>query len=75
MLNLIVWPGLGSLVAGRIGFGLAQGFLTLLGVILIVTIIGMILGIPLVIAMWIWGLVTGIQLIQASSANRPRVAA
>jgi len=70
-LNLLIWPGLGSLVASRIGIGLTQGFLMLLGLILTITIIGMIVGIPLMIAMWIWGLVTGIQLIQASSAARP----
>ena len=71
LLNLLIWPGLGSLIASRIGVGLAQGFLFLLGVILIVTVLGMIVGIPLVIAMWVWGLVTGIQLLQAASAARP----
>lgn len=65
VLNIIVWPGLGSLIASR-AVGWAQGFLFLLGLALTLTLIGAILGIPLMLAMWIWGIVTGAQLLKAS---------
>lgn len=67
VLNILIWPGLGSLVAGR-QVGWAQGFLALGGLILLLTIILFFVGIPMMIAAWIWGLVTGIQLIQEAGA-------
>lgn len=69
VLNIIVWPGLGSLIAGE-NVGWAQGFLNLLGLLLIFTIIGLFLGIPLMIGMWIWGIVTGVQLINRANAQQ-----
>jgi TM2 domain-containing membrane protein YozV len=69
LLNVLLWPGLGSLVAGE-PVGWAQGFLNLLGLILVFTIIGIFIGVPLMIAMWIWGLVTGIQLVNRASAQQ-----
>lgn len=63
ILNILVWPGLGSLVAGA-QKGWAQGFLFLGGLLLTITLIGAVLGIPMVIGAWIWGIVTGIELIQ-----------
>lgn len=70
LLNILVWPGLGSLVAGE-SVGWAQGFLTLLAAILTITLVGAIVGIPLAIGMWIWGLVTGIQLVNRAGAQPP----
>lgn len=63
LLNVIVWPGLGSLVAG-VQKGWAQGFLFLGGGVLTLTIVGAIIGIPMMIGAWIWGVVTGVHLIQ-----------
>lgn len=68
ILNIIIWPGLGSLIAGE-NVGWTQGFLMLLGVILIFTIIGIIIAIPLMIAMWVWGIMTGVQLINRANAQ------
>lgn len=73
VLNIVIWPGLGSLVAGR-SEGWAQGFLTLLGVILTVTVLFALVGVPLIIGMWIWGIVSGIQAIQQASPARPAAA-
>jgi hypothetical protein len=56
ILNILIWPGLGSLIAGE-NVGWAQGFLMLFGLVLSLVLIG----IPLVIAAWIWGIVTGVQ--------------
>lgn len=61
ILNLLIWPGLGSLVAGR-QVGWAQGFIFLAGIPLTILLVG----IPMLVGAWIWALVTGIQLVQES---------
>ena len=66
ILNILILPGLGSLIGGKISSGVIQLVFSLFGLGLTLTIIGAIVGIPLMLAMWIWALVTGIQLIRAS---------
>ena len=66
ILNILILPGLGSLIGGKITAGVLQLIFSLIGLGLIFTIIGAVIGIPLIIAMWIWALVTGIQLIKES---------
>jgi hypothetical protein len=66
VLNILVWPGLGSLVGGR-SEGWAQGFLFLLGLLLTMTLILALVGIPLMIGMWVWAIVTGINLVKAAA--------
>lgn len=58
-LNAMVCPGVGSLVGGKTGVGLAQLCLFLLGLPLAVLSIGL----PLMLAAWVWGIATGAQLI------------
>jgi len=60
LLNILIMPGLGTLVGGRISTGITQLVLFIIGIPLSIIIIG----IPLIIGVWIWGLVTGIQLIK-----------
>ncbi|MCD6464633.1 hypothetical protein J7L02_03885 [Candidatus Woesearchaeota archaeon] len=60
LLNILVLPGLGSLIGGRTTEGVIQLVLFIIGIPLCLVLIG----IPLVIAMWIWALVTGIQIIK-----------
>lgn len=69
VLNIVIWPGLGSLIAGE-SVGWAQGFLHLLGVVLTITLFFFYIGIPLMIAMWVWGIITGVQLINRATAQR-----
>ncbi len=64
LINVLVLPGLGSLIGGKTTPGILQLIFFIISIILDVTIIGLIIGIPLGIAMWIWGLVTGIGLIK-----------
>ena len=76
LLNLIIMPGIGSIVGGRTGAGIAQlviflGSLIVGFVITFITLgFGIIIGLPIMIlgalGAWIWALVTGIQLVQAS---------
>lgn len=51
-------PGVGSLVIGKPGQGITQLILYWLGVVFTFTLIGAFLGIPLMLAAWIWGMVT-----------------
>ena len=64
ILNILVLPGLGTIIAGRTKPGVIQLVLSIVGLGLTLTIIGAIIGIPLIIAMWIWALVSGIKIVQ-----------
>lgn len=59
-------PGVGTLIVGKVGQGIAQILLYGFGVVLCFTVIGAIIGIPLCIAIWIWGIV-----VAANSDDRP----
>lgn len=70
LLNILVWPGLGSLVAGEKA-GWAQGFLFLFGIPLTLVLIG----IPMLVGAWIWALVTAIDLVRRASEQERAQAA
>jgi TM2 domain-containing membrane protein YozV len=63
LLNVLVIPGLGSLIGGKTKAGIWQLILAVIGGLLSIILIG----IPILVAAWIWGLVTGINLIQESN--------
>ena len=63
VLNVLILPGLGSLICGKKTAGIWQLVLTIVGALLIIILIG----IPMIIAAWIWGLITGIRLIHEAS--------
>ena len=69
LLNILILPGLGSIIGGRTNPGVLQLSLFIFSIILDITIIGLIIGIPLGLAMWIWGIVTGVDLIRESNDN------
>ena len=52
------FPGIGSFFVGKVGQGIAQIILYVIGLFFIFTGVGAIIGSPLCIAVWIWGLVT-----------------
>ena len=52
------FPGIGSLILGQVGVGIAQFLIYMVGAILTLTAILAIIGIPMMIAAWIWGLVS-----------------
>ena len=54
-------PGLGTIIIGKYDIGSIQLILTLIGLFFLITLIGSIIGIPLIAAMWIWSLVVGIK--------------
>jgi len=53
-----VCPGIGTLTVGKVGQGVAQLVIGILGLLLTFTVIGAIIGIPLMLVAWIWGLVS-----------------
>jgi TM2 domain-containing membrane protein YozV len=65
VLNVLV-PGVGSLVAGRVGLGVGQLLLWVIGLPLCFVLIGF----PMVLAAWIWSLVSGIQILEDSKRRQ-----
>jgi len=63
ILNIFLMPGLGTLIGGKIKPGVWQLVLFWVGVLLVVIFIG----IPMIIAAWIWDIVSGVRLIQEAS--------
>ena len=57
IINIFI-PGIGTLIVGKIGEGLAQFFIWLVGVVLTFTVILSFVGIPLCFAMWVWSIVS-----------------
>lgn len=74
LLNILIIPGLGSIVGGKTKAGIIQlclllggGVFVFVGIPLSLILIGlplMAVGGIMVLASWIWGIVTGIQLIR-----------
>jgi TM2 domain-containing membrane protein YozV len=60
IVNIFI-PGIGSLIVGKIGTGILQFILYCFGVILTITAIGAIIGVPLCIIVWIWSIVTAVK--------------
>lgn len=57
----IILPGVGTLIVGKVGSGIFQLVLFGMGVLLTFTFIGAIVGVPLCIAVWVWGLVSVVR--------------
>jgi len=62
IVNIFI-PGIGTLIVGKTGQGVAQFILFVLAVVLNFTLVGAIIGVPLAIGIWIWAIVS------AASAN------
>ncbi|MEK6878020.1 MAG: hypothetical protein AABY22_00350 [Nanoarchaeota archaeon] len=62
LLNILILPGLGSLIGGRTRTGIIQ----LILVVVSIPLLFILVGIPLLIAVWIWALITGIQIIKGA---------
>ena len=60
VVNVIILPGLGSIIGDRFSTGVIQLVLFLVSIPLMFILIGF----PLALAIWIWALVTGIQMIK-----------
>lgn len=67
LLNLLILPGLGSLIGSRFREGTWQVILSVIGFILFFSYPGVInLGTPVLFVAWVWGIITGVILLQKS---------
>ena len=57
IVNIFI-PGIGTMIVGRIGQGIVQLILYILGLIFSFTIVGAVIGVPLCIGVWIWAIVS-----------------
>jgi hypothetical protein len=72
MILNIVLPGLGTLLYGNNkGVGVAQLVLFLVGLLLCLTLIGIVIGGPMMLAAWIWSIVTGVGMLSQSTQRPP----
>ncbi len=62
ILNILVLPGLGSLIGRKTTAGVWQIVLFIIGIPLCLILIG----IPMILASWIWGISTGVRIVRES---------
>ena len=60
LINVMLFPGLGSIIGGRTSTGVIQIILGIVGWITVWFLIGL----PILIVVWIWALITGIDMVQ-----------
>lgn len=73
LVNVLFLPGLGSLIGGKTNAGIFQLLMFLLGIPLCLSIIGLVIGGPMVMGAWIWGLVSGVNMLsEAKAAQQQR---
>ena len=65
----VFFPGVGTIVAGRVALGIFQIIAYGIGVILTFTGIGAIIGIPIMFVIWIWGIVIAAKMPDAPVAT------
>jgi TM2 domain-containing membrane protein YozV len=54
----VFFPGVGTLVAKKIWQGITQIILSIVGIVLTLTMVGAIVGLPILLAVWIWAIVS-----------------
>lgn len=62
LLNILILPGLGSLIGYKKDEGLSQLILFIVGIPLTLLLVG----IPMIIGAWVWGIITGVEIIRES---------
>jgi TM2 domain-containing membrane protein YozV len=67
-------PGIGSMMVGKVGEGVAQFMIWGIGILFCFTLIGAVVGLPMAIAGWIWailGTAVSRRPIQVEITQRP----
>ncbi len=64
LLNVFIPLGIGSILGGRVKEGIAQVAVMILGLLL--SGYYLVLAVPLIVISWIWQVITGILMVQAS---------
>lgn len=68
LVNVLLLPGLGSLIGGKTNAGIFQLLMFLLGFPLCLSVIGLVIGGPMMMGAWIWGLVSGVNMLSEAKA-------
>ena len=64
ILNLSFFPGLGTIVGGRVMTGIIQIGIMLVSIALFFSIVGIVIAAPLMFGNWFWGIVIGVRFIK-----------
>lgn len=68
--NVILWPGLGTMIGGEMGIGIAQMIIYVLGlvqaILFVMNTTSSLMWIPILLGTWIWALITSMNQIQNS---------
>ena len=65
VLNIVFLPGLGTIIGGKTKTGVIQLVTFLVSIPLMFILIGF----PIAFAVWVWGIVSGIKLVQEYNKN------
>ena len=63
-------PGLGTIITGKYDIATVQIILSITGLFFLITTAGVIIGVMLFLAAWIWALITGIKTLKKAK-HRP----
>ncbi|HAX80445.1 MAG TPA: hypothetical protein DCY88_32565 [Cyanobacteria bacterium UBA11372] len=66
----IFFPGIGTLIVGKVIQGIIQLILIFVAVLLTLTGIGVILGIPIYFIVWIWAIISAATAVDRPSQRR-----
>jgi len=64
MIGIIInvfFPGIGTIIVKQTGKGILQGAAYILGIVLTVSFILSVVGIPLMIGAWLWAIITTVN--------------
>ena len=61
LINLLLLPGVGTVLVGKTNPGITQIILSIIGFLLTLTLVGAIIGVPMILAAWIWGIVSVVK--------------
>ena len=64
LVNLLIFPGLGSIIGNEIKQGIIQLVLFIVGIAFVLSIFEFITGLAFILVAWVWGIVTGIQILK-----------
>ncbi|MBI2452083.1 hypothetical protein HYV50_03320 [Candidatus Pacearchaeota archaeon] len=65
LLNILILPGVGTLIAGKTKEGIWQIVLSVIGLIFYFATFGLFrIGVVFLFVAWIWGLISGVKLIE-----------
>ena len=61
LIGNIILPGVGTIIIGKYDIGIIQLVLSLVGLFFLINAVGIMIGIPFLLAIWIWALIVSIK--------------